>query len=175
MLYAGFFAEPHPWRRGQAPCSENEMTITLGELDECRQAILKGISQNLNYREIAAQLGVRRGDLIREVRFMRQSRDPGLLDAQRIGQAKTDEEKRSFSKKREEKFYNMTGMTFPEKSFQNMIHFYRPELMTILRSEDYEAAIRRLPNSIRRTLMHNGILTKRNKPQITQQALDRLR
>jgi len=68
----------------------------------------------------------------------------------------------------------MTGMTLHEKSFQNMVHFYKSELMTILRSGDHEAAIRNLPNSTRRTLMHNGILTKRNKPQITQQAQNQL-
>jgi hypothetical protein len=150
------------------------MTIAPGELETRRQALLNGIRQNLKYREIATQLGVRRGDLIKEVRVMRQSRDLDLRDAQRIGQAKVNEEKRSTSKRREERFYGMTGMTLPEKSFQNMVYFYKPELMTILRSRDHEAAIRNLPNSTRRTLMHNGILTKRNKPQITQQALERL-
>jgi len=163
---------PQAW--WQAPRSEDKMTYTLGELETRRQALLNGISQNLNYTEIAAQLGVRRGDLLKDVKAMRRSRDPDLRDAQRIGQAKVNEEKQSVSKSREERFYTMTGMTLHEKSFQNMVYFYKPELMTILRSGDHESAIRNLPKSIRRTLMHNGILTKRNRPEITQQARDQL-
>ncbi|MFH2110220.1 MAG: hypothetical protein ABIJ47_03050 [Candidatus Bathyarchaeota archaeon] len=150
------------------------MTFTPGEPETRRQALLDGISQNLNYIEIAAQIGVRRGDLLKDVKAMRRSRDPELRDAQRIGQAKVNEEKQSASKRREERFYNMTGMTLHEKSFQNMVYFHKSELMTILKSGDHEAAIRNLPNSTRRTLMHNGILTKRNKPEITQQARDQL-
>lgn len=151
-----------------------KMTYTQGEPETRRQVLLDGISQNLNYTEIAVQLGVRRGDLLKDVKAMRRSRDPDLRDAQRVGQAKVDEEKRSTSKRREERFYNMTGMTLHEKSFQNMVYFYKPELMTILKSEDREAAIRSLSKSTRRTLMHNGILTKRNRPEITQQARDQL-
>ncbi len=157
-----------------SPRSENKMTITPGEPETRREALLNGISQNLNYTEIAAQLGVRRGDLLKDIKAMRRSRDPDLRDAQRIGQATINEEKQSASKRREERFYNMTGMTLHEKSFQNMVEFYKSELMTILRSGDHEAAIRNLPKSIRRTLMHNGILTKRNKPEITKQARDQL-
>jgi hypothetical protein len=150
------------------------MIYTPREPEIRRQALLDGISLNLNYNEIAAQLGVRRGELLKDVKAMRRSRDPDLRDAQLIGQAKVNEEKRSVSKRREERFYNMTGMTLHEKSFQNMVYFYKPELMTILKSGDHEAAIRNLPKSTRRTLMHNDILTKRNKPEITQQARDQL-
>jgi hypothetical protein len=150
------------------------MTQSQEEPEARRQALLDGISQNLNYSDIATQLGVRRGDLLKDVKAMRRSRDPDLRDAQRNGQAKIDEEKQSASKRREERFYNMTGMTLHEKSFQNMVIFYKPELMTILKSGDREAAIRNLPKSTRRTLMHNGILTKKNRPEITQQARDQL-
>jgi len=150
------------------------MTYTPREPETHRQALLNGISQNLNYTEIAAQLGVRRGDLIRDVKAMRQCRDPDLRVAQRIGQARVNEERQSVSKRREERFYKMTGMTLHEKSFQNMVYFYKSELMTILRSGDHEAAIRNLPKSTRRTLIHNGILIKRNKSEITQEARDKL-
>ncbi len=150
------------------------MTYEPEEHETRRQALLDGIRQNHSYKKIAAKLGVRRGDLLRDVKAMRRSRDPDLRNAQRIGLAKVDEEKQSDSKRREERFYNMTGMTLHEKSFQNMVYFYKPELMTILRSGDREAAIRDLPKSTRRTLMHNGILTKRNKPEITQQAREQL-
>jgi hypothetical protein len=150
------------------------MTYEPEEHETRRQALLDGISQNHSYKEIAAKLGVRRGDLLKDVKAMRRSRDPDLRDAQRIGQAKVDEEKQSDSKRREERFYNMTGMTLREKSFQNMVYFHKHELMNILRSGDREAAIRDLPKSIRRTLVHNGILTKRHKPEITQQAREQL-
>ncbi|MBN2334466.1 hypothetical protein JXL21_02825 [Candidatus Bathyarchaeota archaeon] len=150
------------------------MTITQGELEVRRQAILDGISQNLNYKEIAAQLGVRRGDLLRDIKAMHRSRDPELLDARRTGKARVDDAKESVSKRREERFSSMTGMTLHEKSFQNMVYFYKPELMAILKSGDREAAIRNLPKSIRRTMMHNDILTKRNKPEITKRARDQL-
>ncbi|MFC1803262.1 hypothetical protein ACFL0D_04760, partial [Thermoproteota archaeon] len=135
---------------------------------------LHGISQNLKYTEIAARLGVKRGYLLRDVEVMRQSGDPDLREALRIGQAKGNEEKQSVSKKHEERFYNMTGMTFQEKSFQNMVCFFKSDLMTILRSEDPEVAIRNLPKSTRRTMIHNGILKKRSKTGITQKARNQL-
>ena len=140
-----------------------------------RQALLNGIKQNLNYNEIAAQLGIRRGELIADVKAMRRSRDPDFFKAQRVGLAKNSKEKQSVSKKRDENFYDMTGMTFHEKSFQNMVYFYKPELMAILGSEDHEAAIRKLPKSTRRTLIHNGILNKRNSTEITQKARNQLK
>jgi len=150
------------------------MINTPSENEAKRQTLLEGISQNLNYTEIATQLGVRRGDLLRDLRAMRHSRDTGLRDAQRTAQAKVSAEKQVVSIKRDERFHAMTGMTLQEKTFQNMIHYYKSELMSILRSGDPENAIRRLPQSTRRTLMHNGILTKRNRPQITSQARSQL-
>jgi transposase len=144
------------------------------EQENRRQALLDGISQNHSYKEMAAKLGVRRGDLIRDLKAMRRNGDPDLLEAQRIGQAKINEEKRTASKRQEERFLDMTGMSLKEKSFQNMVHFHKHELMNILRSGDREAAIRGLSKSTRRTLIHNGILTDRNKPEITQQARDQL-
>jgi len=150
------------------------MINTTSEYEARRQTLLEGISQNLNYTEIAVQLGVRRGDLLRDLRAMRHSRDQGLRDAQRTAQVKVSAEKQVVSIRRDERFHAMTGMTLQEKTFQNMIHYYKSELMAILRSGNPEAAIRRLPQSTRRTLMHNGILTKRNRPQITLQARDQL-
>jgi len=143
------------------------MMNTPSEYEAHRQTLLDGISQNLNYIEIAAQLGIRRGDLLKELKAMRLKRDPGLREAQRTAQAKIQAEKQVVSTRREERFHGMTGMTLQEKTFQNMIHYYKQELMAILRSKDQDAAIRNLPQSTRRTLMHNEIITKRNRPQIT--------
>lgn len=143
-------------------------------LDEAgREALLDGISRNLSYAEIADRLGVRRGVVLNDVKAMRRSGDPDLRDAQRSGQARADEEKQLVSHRIEERFRSMTGMTLREKSFRNMLHFYRSELMTVLRSDDREDAIRSLPKSTRRTLMHNGILTKR-KSEVTKRARDQL-
>ena len=143
-------------------------------MDESRrEALLEGISSNLSYAEIASRLGVRRGEVLNDVKAMRRSGDPGLRDAQRTGEAKAGEEKQLVSQRLEERFHSMTGMTLHEKSFRNMIHFYKAEIMMVLRSDDREDAVRSLPKSTRRTLMHNGILTKR-KPEITKRARDHL-
>jgi transposase len=150
------------------------MTYTLTELDAQRQTLLNGISQNLNYKEIATELGVTRLELQKYVKAMQRSRDINLIDAQRIRQAKINEEKRAFTKRREERFYKMTGMTLYEKSFQNMVYYYKTELMIILRSSDHEAAIRNLPKSTLRALINNGILTKRSKHEVTQRSKDLL-
>jgi transposase len=151
-----------------------EMMHNPDEDEKRRQVLLNGIRQNHSYKEMAIKLGIRRGDLLRDLKAMRRNGDTELRDAQRIGQAKINEEKRLVSGRLEERFLNMTGMTLKEKSFQNMVHFHQNELMNILRSGDREAAIRGLPKSTRRTLIHNGILTKRNKPEVTQQARDQL-
>lgn len=139
-----------------------------------RKSILDGISRKLSYGEIASRLGIRRRELVSDIKSMRRIRDPDLLEAQRVAVAKVNEEKRSASKKREELFYNMTGMTLREKTFQNMIHFYKPELVSILNCGDQEAAIRGLPNSVRKTLTKNDILTSRGKLEISQRAMDQL-
>lgn len=139
-----------------------------------RQTILTGISQNLGYKEIAYHIGVRRMELVRIVKAMRRIRDPDLIDAQKIGESKIDEEKRFHSKKRDERFYDMTGMTLREKSFQNMVNFYKPELINILNCEDELSAIRDLPASVRKTLKKNNILNKRGKPEISQLAREQL-
>jgi hypothetical protein len=159
---------------GKHHASETDMINIPSEHEARRQTLLDGISQNINYTEIAAQLGVRRGDLLKDLKAMRLKRDPGLRDAQRSAQAKIHAEKQVVSTRREERFHGMTGMTLQEKTFQNMIHYYKRELMAIIRSKDQDAAIRDLPQSTRRTLMHNEIITKRNRPQITQQARKQL-
>ena len=142
--------------------------------EERRDAVLDGISQNLNYSELAESLGVRRGAIIGDVKAMRRRSDPGLLKAQRLAQAKVDEEKHSVSDGHEAKFIEMTGMSIGDKTFQNMVYFYREELLGILRSSDSESAIGELPNSVRRTLKHNEILVNRGRLKISKRALDEL-
>ena len=127
--------------------------------------ILEGISQDLKHSEIATRLGVNRWVIMNDLRLMRYNRDPELRQAQEA-QEQIREKKRSvFARekkhvKHNERFLDMTGMTLQEKSFRNMIDFYRPDLMKVLNSEDQNAAILELPKSIRRPLVHNGIITK---------------
>jgi hypothetical protein len=142
--------------------------------EQRRDAVLDGISQNLNYSELAESLGVRRGDIIGDVKAMRRHSDPDLLEAQRMAQTKVNDEKRPVSAGHEARFIQMTGMSIGEKTFQNMVHFYRAELLSILSSGDSDSAIRELPKSVRRTLKHNEILINRGSPEISQRALDEL-
>ena len=153
--------------------TRDKMTI-ISERADRRQALLNGIKQNHNYTQIAAQLGVKRRDITLDVKAMYLSRDRDFRDAKRIGKANAIEEKKSISIRRDKKFHDMTGMTFQEQSFQNMVNFYKPELMKILKSRDQEKAIRNLSKSTRRTLIKNGILKRSRKIAIVQQARDQL-
>ena len=142
--------------------------------EERREALLEGISQNVDLRELAASLGVRRGALIRDMKTMRRQSDPGFLEAQRLAQVKVDAEKRSISEVYEKRFKQMTGMSIGDKTFLNMVFFYRSEILGILNSRDSVAAIRDLPSSVRRTLMHNEILVNRVRPEVSKRARDAL-
>jgi len=76
---------------------------------------------------------------------------------------------------RKERFLNMTGMTFQEKSFRNMIDFNKHDLLKILNSKNQHDAIMSLPKNIRKTLKNNGIITGRwHKCEITLKTLEYL-
>jgi hypothetical protein len=143
-------------------------------LESHRQVILDGISQNLGYNELASQLGVSRRKVIREVKTLRRRRDPDLFEAQRAAKVRVDEEKLSVSRKREERFFRMTGMTIQEKSYQNMVQFYKPEILSILESENQEAAVSEIPQRVRKILRKYNILTGRSFPEISRRARDQL-
>jgi len=154
-------------------CSENIMGYTSDQ-EQRREALLDGISQNLSFKELAARLGIRRGTLIRDIRAMRWSNDSGLLEAQRLAQDVVEEERQSVSAGHEARFLRMTGMSISEKTFQNMVFFYRAEILSILNSRDSVAAIRDLPSGVRKTLLHNKILVNRVRPEISKRARDAL-
>jgi hypothetical protein len=139
-----------------------------------RPVILEGISQGFNHSEIATQLGVNKWVILNDLRLMRKNGDPVLKEAQ-----KTQEEiivnKPSIASISNKKFLNMTGMTLQEKSFRNMIHFHRHELIEILKSKDQSAAISNLSKNTRKTLKYNEILENwGNKYEITKLALKHL-
>ena len=77
------------------------------------------------------------------------------------------------AKNNEKRFYGMTGMTFNEKTFQNMINFYKPELKKIMNSKDESNEISKLPKNDRRILKGNEIITRGyGKYEITPEARD---
>ena len=168
LLVAGFL-HTHV----QKYCSEFTLK-NLSVNEKRKQGILEGIRQNLNYNQIAYKMGIHRRALIRDVYTMRRLRDPGLLDAEKAAEAKIDKLRKAASLKRDKKFFNMTGMTLLEKSFQNMVYFYKPELTEILNSEDQVTAIRCLPKSVRRTLLRNKILINMGQFEVSQRACELL-
>jgi hypothetical protein len=135
------------------------MSNIINERHKRRSSIIEGISQNLKHSEIAANLGVNRWVITNDLKRMRYKKDLELLKAQNIREQIRINEKSDASAKNE-RFLNMTGMTIKEKSFRNMIEFNKNELLKILKSEEPNSAIMKLPKSIRRSLMNNGIITK---------------
>jgi hypothetical protein len=150
------------------------MSNFIRERQERRLIILEGIFQGLKHSEIATQLGVNRRVILNDLRFMRNNGDPVLKEAQEA-QEQIRVNKPSVASISNERFLNMTGMTFQEKSFRNMIDFNKHVLMKILNSNNQHAAIMRLPKSIRKTLKNNGIITNGwHKCEITLKTLDYL-
>ncbi len=71
----------------------------------------------------------------------------------------------------EKRFYGMTGMTLKEKTFQNMINFYKPELKKVMGSKDESKQISKLPRNDRRILKGNKIINRGcGKYEITPEA-----
>jgi hypothetical protein len=102
---------------------------------------------------------------------MRYNRDSGLKEAYAHAREQVQLRKQLIANLSEEKFQRMTGMTFEEKTRNNMMFFYRRELRKILKSENEDDAIRKLSNSVKKTMKRNGIITTRWKClQITENA-----
>jgi hypothetical protein len=145
-----------------------------------RLDILEGISQDLKHSEISAQLGATQGIIKSDIKYMRRKGDLGLIQAEKDQVQVREKKALLLSKekqhsKQNERFLGMTGITIQEKSFHNMIDFYKHELLKILKSTDQNAAISKLPKSVRKTLLNYGIITNvwRNG-EITVKALDYL-
>ena len=91
---------------------------------------------------------------------MRRNGDLGLKRAEKA-QEQIRRNKLSAASFNDERFLNMTGMTFKEKSFLNMIEYNKHELMRVLKSRNQHNAIMNLPKSVRKTLKRNGIIIKK--------------
>ena len=147
------------------------MTISIQEQETRRLDILEGIIGGFANSKIAAKLGVPLWVVKRDLKKMRYNRDPELKQAYSTAQEQVQAEKQLVASLPDERFHRMTGMTFKEKTFDNMMSFYKPELRKILKAENECAAIRDLPNSIRKTLKRNGIIVQGWKvPEITAHA-----
>ena len=147
------------------------MINSIQEQETRRLNILEGIIGGLAYSKIAIKLGVSQLVVKRDLYRMRHNRDPELKQAYREAQEQVQAKKQSIASLPDERFHRMTGMTFKEKTFNNMMSFYKPELRKILNAENECAAIRDLPNSVRKTLKRNGIIAQGWKtPEITAHA-----
>jgi transposase len=147
------------------------MTSSIQEKETRRLNILEGINGGLAYSKIAEKLGVHLWVVMKDLKRMRHNGDPELKQANRKAQELIQAKKISIANRHDERFQRMTGMTFKEKTFSNMMSYYKPELRKILRSDDECAAIRDLPKSVRRTLKNNGIIAQGWKtPEITAYA-----
>ncbi len=89
---------------------------------------------------------------------MEHQKDVGLKQAQNTAYKQVIIRRSLVADKRGDKFLLMTGMTFQEKTFRNMVDFYRPELLKVLKSDDQCIEIMQLPKSVIRTLKNNGII-----------------
>jgi hypothetical protein len=121
--------------------------------------ILKGINQDHSSIEIAAEMGVRKWIVLNDLRAMKYNKDPELKQAYLDKETRANIIKQSQTNLRDERFHIMTGKTFQEKNFENMINFYKSELRVIYRSRDERVGISGLSKNVRKTLKHNDITT----------------
>ncbi len=144
--------------------------------DKRRLIILKGISLDLNFSEIASQIGARHGILSSDIRYMRRNGDVEFQQAEKDQLLVRElHVKNSICVQQNESFLKMTGISLQEKSFRNMIDFNKDALMKILKSEDQNAGIVKLSSSIQKSLKKHGIVTKRMQDkEITTRAKEYL-
>ena len=143
--------------------------------EERRLVILEGIGQDLTNVEIAAKMGVQIHVVRSDLKGMNYSRDPDLKQAYTDKKIRALKTRQAPAKLRNKRFKLMTGMTFQEKNFENMVYHYRPELIEILGSEDEALAIMGLSTSIQKTLTRNKIIDGfTHSRQISSKARDYL-
>ena len=126
--------------------------------EERRLGILEGIGQDLTSLEIATKMGVKIHIVKKDLKAMKYSRDSKLKQAYIDKKIRAIASKQARVNVRNERFKSMTGLTFQEKNFENMVFYYRPELIEILGSEDEALAIMGLSKSVQRTLARNKII-----------------
>ena len=113
---------------------------------------------DLNILDIASQLGVNKCLIMSDLRYMRHKKDSELKQANEDRFARILAKKRSLTKIRNERVRLVIGMTIEEKNFENVVNFYRSELMKILGSKNEGLAIKGLSHSVRRSFEKNEII-----------------
>jgi len=147
------------------------MTTNIQEQETRRIDIIDGINKGFGYSKIATKLDVPLWIVKKDLRRMRRYRDSELKQAYSNAKEQVQVKKQLIDSLPGERFHSMTGMTFKEKTFSNMMSFYGPELRKILKAESEGDAIRDLPASVKKTLKRNGIITNKWKvPKITSYA-----
>jgi hypothetical protein len=142
------------------------MLNNVGSPEARRLLILSGIDQDLTNLEIAAKMGVRIGLIKSDIKGMKYIKDPDLKQAYTDKKMRALKAKQAPANVRDKRFKLMTGMTFQEKNFENMVNYYRSELIKVLRSKDENKAIMALPKSVQKALKRNEItdgLTNRRR------------
>ena len=135
------------------------MNNNIQEREIRRLDIIDCINKGFETSKIAKRLEVPLWTIIRDLKRMLYYRDSELIEAYSYAREQALLKKQFTANLPDEKFRRMTGMTFQEKTRNNMMFFYRPELLKILKSENEGDAIRKLPNSVRKTMKRNGIIT----------------
>ena len=135
------------------------MNNTIQEQERRRLDIIYGISKGYEVSKIAKRLDVPRWIVIKDLKRMQYYRDSKLRDAYKHAKEQSQLKKQIIANQPDERFQLMTGMTLQEKTCNNMMFFYRPELKEIIKSDNEGDAIRELPVSVRRTMKRNGIIT----------------
>jgi transposase len=135
------------------------MSNNIQEREARRLDIIDCIGKGVGTMEIAKRLEVPLWTIIGDLKRMQHNRDSKLKDAYSHAREQILVKKQLTANLPGKKFHSMTGMTFQEKTRNNMMFFYRPELWKILKSENQGDAIRELPNSVRKTMKRNGLIT----------------
>lgn len=151
--------------------AKKTMISDVNSAEERRLSIIRGVNQGLTNLEIANEMGVHVFTVIRDLKLMKQYRDPELVKAYLNKITRIEANKRSITSVRDEKFMLMTGMSFEEKSFENMINYYINELRNVIESKDESIAISRLTKDTQRILSNNAIISGgKNRRRISSKA-----
>ena len=135
------------------------MTSNIQEQETRRIDIIDGIYKGFGYSKISIKLDVPLWIIKKNLRRMQRNSDSELKEAYRNAKEQLEVKRQLTANLPSERFQLMTGMTFKEKTFSNMLSFYGPELRKILKAENEGDALRDLPDSVKKTLKRNRIIT----------------
>jgi hypothetical protein len=139
-------------------------------------AIIEGISRNLKPSEIASKLSVGKWVVVKDIKKMRYQKNRELEKAYETAEKRRNENKaKPIAVRAEKRFKEMTGMSLEEKTFINMLQYYKPDLLEILNSKDENLAIQRLPSSTKRCLKKHDLITSGWKGSINKKVRKYLR